>query len=277
MHQYALRARDARWDVIEATSIDALDQLTNYVGLNKSVGTSVSLSPSVSVVGMASASLGEVGTRRESENPLSLLSNRLCERLRKLRLRRGLVLIIDEVQKIEQEHMVRICNAVQLAKTSGLDIALVLGGLPLAYPRIRSFKDCTFVRRMARQLLWCMSVSETIGFLSESFARVPELGLTSEQVFELGRFSGGGHPYLMQLVGDQTYRVVRDAYEPVAGTTMPVEQSLIEEAKSRSLVAYKEDVLNDVLVGAHPRTREYVRLVFELRDSEDRPHESRRR
>ena len=196
---------------------------------------------------------------------VSLLSTRLTERLWRLKTKRGLLIIIDEVQKIEQEHMVRICNATQMAKTSGLDIALVLGGLPLAYARVRSFKHCTFVRRMVCQRLWCMGVNETLGFFKSAFSRVIEIRISDHQIYGLGQFAGG-HPHLMQLVGDNAYRIIREEFSPPAGISISADDAVLQEAMRRSLPAYRENVLDDVLVGFHPSTRQCIRLACQLRD-----------
>ena len=265
LHQYALRAANRRWQVIEATSADALDQMLHYVKLDKSTAKSAELVPSVSIAGTAAISLGSVSASSAVENATSLLSQALCKKLRSSKVKRGLAIIIDEAQKIRREEIVHIGNAVQQARTEGLDIALVLGGLPNAYSKIRGYRDCTFLRRMRREELWCMKKSETIDLLVTMFAKVPEIAMNDEQIASIGQFTGG-HPYLLQLVGDSIYTLVERSYAPERGMTVAVDDALIAEAQLKALLPYKNNVVDDALTGAHKSTREYIRIAFELRD-----------
>lgn len=110
-----------------------------------------------------------------------------------------------------------------------------------------------------------MTKSETITFLAQTFARVPEIALASAQMGRMGAFSGG-HPYLLQLLGDHLYRLVEEEFSPLAGEVVPVPDWVVDRAERRSLVEYKENVLDDVLRGVHPKTREYIELAYSLRD-----------
>jgi hypothetical protein len=118
---------------------------------------------------------------------------------------------------------------------------------------------------MRRENLWTMTKSETITFLAQTFARVPEIALASAQMGRMGAFSGG-HPYLLQLLGDHLYRLVEEEFSPLAGEVVPVPDWVVDRAEQRSLVEYKENVLDDVLRGVHPKTREYIELAYSLRD-----------
>ena len=138
-------------------------------------------------------------------------------------------------QKLKRVDTVRIANAVQDAKLEGLGISLVLCGLPSAYRKLRSYKDCTFIHRMQREKLWTMPQGETMGCLQNLFGKIPEIALTREQLREIGRFTGG-RPYLIQLVGDHLYRLADDALFPIPGASSPVPDDMIEIAESAALV-----------------------------------------
>jgi hypothetical protein len=105
---------------------------------------------------------------------------------------------------------------------------------------------------MRREKLCTMKKSETITFLAQTFARVPEIALASAQVSRLGAFSCG-HPYLLQLLGDHLYRLVEEEFSPLAGEVVSVPDWVVDRAERRSLVEYKENVLDDVLRGSTQR------------------------
>ncbi|MDO4797332.1 MAG: ATP-binding protein [Coriobacteriales bacterium] len=269
LHQYELQARERRWDTIKATNIDLLDRLFRYVGLDREGSTVRSLKPSVAIPSLASISLGELSTESAIRQPSSLLSDLLIQKLKGLRTRRGLAIIVDEAQKLKAEDAVLVLHAMQDARLQGLDVSLVLCGLPNAYQRVRAMSDITFARRMKRKKLWTMTKQETLAFLQQSFAALPEIGLTSDQLYGIGSFSGG-HPYLLQLLGDNIYHLVEDEYDPFGGMVIPISNELIARAETRSLMEYRDNVLNDVLRGVHPNTRDYLHTAFLLRDEHGR-------
>lgn len=269
LHQYELLAAERRWDVIKATNIDALDRLAYYVGLDKDTSKTGTLEPAVSVAGTANVSLGKLSATSSSRASISMLSMRLIKKLRSLKTKKGLAIIIDEAQKLSREDTVRISNAVQDAKLEGLPVSLVLCGLPSAYRKLRSYKDCTFIRRMKRVKLWAMLKSETLECLKQMFAKLPELSLTDEQLGAMGKFTGG-HPYLIQLVGDNIYHLVERELDPLPGMVVSVTDSLIGQAETAALPEYKENILDDVLSGAHKGTVRYIETAFELSDARGR-------
>ena len=271
LHQFAICARRAHMDVIEASSVDALARVREYAGMQGGMLKKRSLSPTLTLSGVGSASLGEVSTtstRDAKDNPPdALLAEYLCKKLSGFGMREGLALLIDEAQKLTDSDLVLLGNAVQQAVTNGHRVGLVLGGLPSSYHKVRSVKSCTFLHRMERVNLWCMDVEETLGFLRMMFARVPELQLTDDALFQLGRFSGG-HPYLMQLLGDAVYRVADRTSMSDKVARISVTEAMIREAEEIALNSYQDNVLANVLSGVRSTTREYIRIAYELRDAE---------
>lgn len=266
LHQYALIASNLKWHVIEATNIDALDLLLHFVGLDKETTRKHSLSPTITLPS-ANASFGELSSSSTLREPNSLLNARLKEKLSSLKRRKGLLIIIDEAQKVKRDDIVRIGNAVQQAKNSGLSVALILGGLPSVYNKVRSYKDCTFLKRMMRTELWCMTKSESFDCLKSMFAKAPEIMLAESQVEQIWQFIGG-HPYLLQLVGSNVYDNVLTTYAPVAGMIIEVDDELINDAEMRALATYKVNVLDDLFSGTHADTRRYIEAAYTLRDED---------
>ena len=267
LHQFAILAQREHMDVIEATSADALERLRDYAGMRGGTTTKQSISPSLAIGGIGSASLGEIsrttasGSERE---PDALLGKNLCAKLSRFRLKSGLLVIIDEAQKISDTSLVTIGNAVQQAITTDHRVGLILGGLPQCYTKVRAVKSCTFLHRLKRVNLWCMGVKETIAFLETMFARVPEIGLSEKQIYEAGEFTGG-QPYLMQLFGDALYVTVSRELNPIDGTVVAVSEDMLRQAERMALRSYKENVLDNVLSGTREMTRRYIRAAYEER------------
>lgn len=262
--QYELLATERRWDVIRATSIDALALLCCYAG----IGDGKSKNPkrdSAAPHTENSAFAGDDSLSDSAYDQLDLLSTMLIKKLRILKANRGLAIIIDEAQKLGREDIARIATAVQDAKLEGLNVSLVLCGRPSAYRKLRSCKDCAFIRLMKHEKLWTMPKGETMSCLEAMFGKVPEIELTRAQLREIGRFSGG-HPYLIQLIGDHLYRLAEDGLYSVSGVPAAVPDGMIELAESASLAEYKKNVLDDVLTGTHSGTRRYIEEAFRLRD-----------
>lgn len=264
--QYAALARKRKWDCLEATSLDALDRLVHYVGLDKRTRKEAAVAPSLSIDGVGSASIGGISKSSESDSSLSLLTHGLCQKLgSKTFMKKGLLITIDEVQKIKQDDLVRIGNAVQGAKNLGLPVALVVSGLPNSYNRIRRFSGCTFLMRMKRQNLWCMPKSETIECLEGLFAKVPQIAMGKERLVAVGRFTGG-HPYLIQLVGSNIYEEVASRYSPRVGMVVEPDDDLIEVAEQRALAEYQANVLKELFRNMRKSTQVYISRAFSLRD-----------
>ena len=264
--RYAELARQHQWDCLETTHLDALDQLVHYVGLDRKTKKAASIGPSVTSDGFGSVSLGGVSKSTEADGSVSLLAGELRRKLgSRAFLKKGLLMTIDEVQKIKQDDLVRIGNAVQGAKNRGLPIALVVGGLPNSYNRIRRFSGCTFLMRMKRQNLWCMPKSETVECLEGLFAKVPQIELSEEAIVAIGRFTGG-HPYLLQLVGSNVYEEVARRYSPRAGMTVEPDADLIDAAQQRALADYQDNVLKELFHNMRKSTRIYISRAFTLRD-----------
>lgn len=272
LHQYALRARRMKMDVIETTCTNALSELKAYAKLDIGSSTTQTFKPSVSIANVGSASLGEISRSSAGGQPdlvdrNHLLSSRLCEELSKLSHRYGLLLIIDEVQKITEDDMVEIANAIQAAITQGHNVGFVLAGLPQSYHRLRNFKRCTFLHRMRRVLLWCMGIDETIGFMSNAFAKVSDITLTEDQIYNLSEFSGG-HPYLMQLVGYHLCELMNSNTARITQESLQVDDASIERAKRLALSEYRANVLSNVLSGVRESTRNYIRTAYDVRQQD---------
>ena len=82
LHQYALRAAERRWEVIEATSSDALAQLLHYVGIDKKRLKTKSFEPGISIAGAVDMAAGSISTTSELSESPDLLTPELCNKLK---------------------------------------------------------------------------------------------------------------------------------------------------------------------------------------------------
>lgn len=264
LHQYAEIARAAQWDVVEANAINVYHALDTYLNPKKHRERNVVIAPKIAIDGIVSAELGQVEVKSPSETEKPPLSSLLCSKLKEMKKKRGLAIIVDEVQKIPEWDASQLADAVQQAKNNGYDISLICAGLPSAYYKFRNLKHCTFLKRMQRVNLWLLEIDETLGFLSGMFAKIPEILITPGQLEEIGRFTCG-HPYLLQLMGDNIYSQAKTsgANEHLRYAVSP---QTMTSAMRKSLSAYRENVLSEALKGIRKSTRDYIKLAYMSRD-----------
>ena len=263
LHQFCLLAQESGWTVLEATYQNAMEVLRAYGKADTNSDKRLSVAPAISAVGV-SASLFEM-THAESSGTVGHLAQSFVREASRPRHRGGTFIAIDEVQKISEQDMEEICHAVQQAKTNGLNVALVIAGLPASYQRIRNFRGCTFVQRMARLRLGMMGVAETMGFLQAMFALVPEISIAEGQRAELAQFSAG-HPYLLQLLGSSLYETASELVGDLPTGTVTMRDEAIRDAEQCALGAYQRNVLHTLLSDTREGTRAYVRAMCEVCD-----------
>ena len=263
MHQFALIAEvELGWTVIESTYQDCMEQLGDFAGIRKSHVRRKAIDPSIAVAGISVSGLS--ASRESTEPPSQHLAPAFVSSASKKK-HAGVMITIDEVQKIEEHDMEEVCHAVQAAKTAGLNVALVIAGLPNAYAKIRRYPGCTFVQRMKRYRLGMMSVTETRGFLTSMFALVPEMEVESEALEELAAFSGG-HPYLLQLLGSYSYDVSFEQETAHDAQVVLLAPAMVREAERRAFADYQENVLANLLIGLRPGSRSYLRALCDACD-----------
>jgi len=264
LHQFALLARQDHWTVLETTYRDALSELRRFANGSSSQRREVTLKPTVNLAGV-SATFAKSPDHNDTRNDESVAAA-LVRRLSKTRLADGLMVAIDEIQKIPETHMEEICHAIQAAKTQGYDIALILSGLPSAYQKIRHYPGCTFIQRMRRLRLGMLGKADTCDLLLGTFARVPELVVGQDSVDELAAFSAG-HPYLLQLAGSKACEVAFEATSGLGLEVIRMGEELLREAEARALPDYQENVLFNLLRHTRTGTIDYLKAMCEVADA----------
>ncbi len=272
LHQLGTMTRERGWFALTMNSLHAtaelLEVLSEEFGVHQTLRAS--LKPTLTIPGLGNASVGEVRAETKGDHATPLLTTTVTRALRKKSRWKGLFIGIDEGQRLDEHDAVEICSAFQEARSQGLPMVLVIAGLPGTHERIGAFPNCTFVKRAPRMVLEPFSVDETLGALASLFAKVPEIELTQDALFELGHFTQG-HPYLVQLVGYHLYEVVDRAHaEELAGSkgrVRPTENE-IRAAEALAYELYRENILKPVVDPLGAKTIAYLAALAETMDED---------
>ena len=111
---------------------------------------------------------------------------------------RGVLILVDELQANSSD-MRQLVGAYQELVGEGLNVAMVLAGLPSAVSGTLSDKVLTFLNRARRIELKPLAVGEIDAFFARSFQ---EMGISiPDDIRRRAAQATEGSPYLMQLVG----------------------------------------------------------------------------
>ena len=120
-----------------------LYQLSGFDEMTKTVNPQVNVSILGTGGGISAGSVSKtehVGRERLQELLLKACSDS----------ENGILVTVDEIQKVPIEDISALCNAFQMASRKGNDIILVLAGLPYSYSEVIRHEGCTYLRRAVR-------------------------------------------------------------------------------------------------------------------------------
>lgn len=203
-------AAERGWETIsETASPDVAQRLIEALTPGGLHVNQASVSPSVSIPGIASASLGRIDLSATA-TPLTL-RNAIAKRLEsgKIGKGKGILITIDETQAASLDDLVAIATAVQHVTTS-IDetdvpdaekkgIAIVFAGLPSTVNDLINDAVITFLRRALR----CELDDVPLLDVKNAFlASVADSGKTigNDEAWQAARATNG-YPYMVQLVG----------------------------------------------------------------------------
>ena len=166
----------------------------------------------------------------------------------------GLLVTVDEIQKVPIEDVSSLCNAFQMASRKGNDIMLAVAGLPYAYNEIIRHEGCTYLRRAAREELGLFPWEETDTAFTGVFRGIKGLEIGEEYINRLNQCSFG-HPYLMQLLG---YYLIMQINENHPGKTHEVTKKEVDEAVESALLAYEQRALKPLVEELTESERKYL-------------------
>ena len=191
--------------------------------------------------------------QEKSKSPESQLIS-LCRKLNKLS--KPVLFLIDEAQANNAE-LKRLVATYQEMVGEGLDVSLVMAGLPTAISSVLNDHVLTFLNRATRIILEPLRISDIAIYYKKAFSF---LGITTdtEKNAEAAKVSAGS-PYLMQLIGHYITITANDAGE-------------ISDAEFSEALNYaKAEFLNDVCrTSLEPLSEKDVELLKAM--SEDESH-----
>ncbi len=250
-------AGEMGWEAVYVTSTNAAKELAFDI-------TRLGAHPHVSSAGLTVAGFGASVGLEKSTPALSSLRQVVLDHLGTSK--KGLLILIDEMQKIDKDDAQEICDALNAARESSNDIALVMAGLPGTHAHLETFEKCTYMVRARRFFLSPLSVSETRQAVDSAFGKIEGLHVPAEVRESIVTFSSG-HPYLIQLIGAEVFERALGAHA-ARGETVTVTNEMVEEAEEVAYAEYARNVLRLVFARVGEGTRAYLHAIIETMDGQ---------
>ena len=190
LEQLSIRAAAKKRKVIdlgpENTIAQIIYALTGYDEITKTISPQAN----VSVLGIGGGiSGGAVSTTEHfGRENLQAVLLKACSNYKK-----GLLVTIDEIQKVPMEDVSSICNAFQMASRKGHDIMLAVAGLPYGYSKVIKHEGCTYLRRATHEELGLFTWEETASSFNTIFSGIKGLSVSAAIIEKLNQASYG-HP-----------------------------------------------------------------------------------
>ena len=254
-------ARAVQWRVIDLGPDRAVHTLVRELAGFDEETRSLSPQVSVSVLG-SGGSFGGVATSktdRIDEADLTRVLLRACEQHPK-----GIMVNVDEIQKVPEDDVSLICNAFQMASRKGYDVILVVAGLPYAHDEIIHYKGCTYMRRARHAELGLLSWDDSIAAIRSAFAANRGLDAEESVVEQLVQASYG-HPYMLQLLG---YYLIVTLNENGAAAGHHVSAAEAHVATNRAICAYEARALQPLMSELSGAERAYLLALSHILDDD---------
>lgn len=197
LEQLSSRAAKKGWEVVGVGAENALQALSRQLTQFDEVASSLDPRVEEKVLG-SGGSLGGKGSRKTAHytvDDLDALLVSACERAR-----RGVLVTVDEIQKVPLDDVSRICGAFQMASRKGQEAMLAVAGLTFSHEAVVKHDGCAYMRRAVHEELGLFSADEARSAFAEAFGRVKGLEV-SDAVAEVLTAGSSGHPYMVQLLG----------------------------------------------------------------------------
>lgn len=240
LEQLSIRAAAQKRTVIDLGPDYTVSQLIHaLIGYNE-VTKTIEPQANVSIMGVGGGiSAGSVSKTehigREALQPLLLDA---CSNYKN-----GILVTIDEIQKIPIEDVSALCNAFQMASRKGKDIMLAVAGLPYAYSSIIKHEGCTYLRRAAHEELGLFTWDETADSFNRIFSGITGLNVDMSIIDKMNQASYG-HPYIMQLLG---YHLILQINDHSPGKKYIVTDEDAQAAVTNAVFAYEQRALKPLM------------------------------
>lgn len=261
LEQLSIRAQGKKRTTIDLGPENTIAQLIHVLAGFDEVTKTISPQANINILGIGGGiSTGSVSkTERIGRENLQELLLEACSKSKY-----GLLVTVDEIQKVPVEDVSSLCNAFQMASRKGNDIMLVVAGLPYAYSEITRHEGCTYLRRATHIELGLFAWEEADEAFEKGFSLIKNLKIDKTLIEKLNQVSFG-HPYLMQLLG---YHLILHINNNTAGKKHKVEEKEIEEATANALFAYKQRALKPLLDELPNSEKSYLTKMSECLDSD---------
>lgn len=251
LEQLSMKAAEKKRLVIDLGPEDTIKQLVYELNGFDEITNTVSPQANVTVFGIGGGiSAGSVSkTKRIEKEHLQSLLLEACRKARN-----GILITVDEIQKVPVEDVSSLCNAFQMASRKGQDIMLAVAGLPYTHRRITRHEGCTYLRRASHEELGLFTWKETDIAFSEIFSGIKGITIDADFIDRLNHASYG-HPYLMQLLG---YHLIVQVNERNPGNTHDVTESELDEAIKNALLAFEQRALKPLIEELPDSDKKYL-------------------
>ena len=261
LEQLSIRAAAKKRKIIDLGPENTVSQMINaligYDELTQTVNPQVN----VNVLGIG----GGVGGKSVSktnhigrENLQTVLVD-ACSKYKN-----GLLITVDEIQKVPIEDVSSICNAFQMASRKGYDVMLAVAGLPYAYSEVIRHEGCTYLRRANHEELGLFSWEEAADSFYKIFSEIKELNVSSEIIEKLNKASYG-HPYIMQLLG---YHLILHINDHISAKKHNVTNEEADYVISNALFAYEQRALKPLWDELPNNEKKYLITMSECLNSD---------
>lgn len=240
LEQLSIRAKAQKRKVIDLGPENTISQLIHALIDHDEWSKTVNPQANVSILGIGGGLSGVSVSKTQHigrDNLQSLLLEE-CSNHKK-----GILVTVDEIQKVPIEDVSSLCNAFQMASRKGYDIMLAAAGLPYAYQEIIKHEGCTYLRRATHEELSLFTWEEADASFKSVFSGIKGLNVSSEEIGKLNQ-ACYGHPYIMQLLG---YHLILHINDHVLDKTHSVTDKEVQIAIANALFAYEQRALKPLL------------------------------
>ena len=258
-------AQSRGWQVVSETASEGLcERLISTLATSGMRLEGLSISPSLGVGGVASASLGGVRLANPQQSAPTL-RNVIEAKLRKLPKGKGVFFTIDEAQAASMDDIVALATTLQhvirdedmrdVPDSEKHGVAFAFAALPAIVDDVVNDKVLTFLRRAQRRDLRAVSLPD----VRAAYLQSVEQGgkhISDEDALAAARASEG-YPYMVQLVG---YYMWRSAERR---GSQRIEEQDVQLGIADAALAFEEAVCAPVFAGLTGAQRLFVEAVAE--------------
>ena len=261
LEQLSIRAGKKKMAVIDLGPENTIPQFIHELSEFDEMTKNINPQANVNVFGLGGGiSAGSISkTRHIGRESLQSLLLETCAGSK-----HGILVTVDEIQKVPIEDISSLCNAFQMASRKGYNVMLAVAGLPYAYNTITRHEGCTYLRRASPEEIGLFTWEETAAAFSNVFANIKGLEIAKHFLERLNQASFG-HPYIMQLLG---YHLILQINAHNKEKKHRVTENEIDEAVRNAIFAYEQRALKPLLEELPEAERKYIIKMSELLDKD---------